>query len=235
MSSVEFAIEMIFINWAKRVTVDHEDFINFLKSRYVNREREFTVLKAYGWHDYVVISKNPIPTPTTFDQLITDEGWNCVESSILGWILKVNTDSNNADKHYLAIIRAIEKIIPSLSKDDSKLSDAPNLYVLSLVSLNRECPKRFIDLRDWIDGGVIIHCVGIWDIAIIVKIKKDGNQIDHIEKYKRKFLYSDYVKRSSSTILVGLTKNEIEKVYEKTQNDEKFKNVFKPTLEELLR
>jgi len=75
MSSVEFAIEVIFINWAKRVTVDHEDFINFLKSRYVNREREFTVLKAYGWHDYVVISKNPI----RLGQLITDEGWDCVE------------------------------------------------------------------------------------------------------------------------------------------------------------
>ena len=43
--------------------------------------------------------------------------------------------------------------------------------------------------------------------------KRYNTQIERIERYKRKFLYSDFVKRSASTILVGLTKDkEIDEV-----------------------
>ena len=154
------------------------------------------------------------------------------------------TDAGEQDEHYLAIIRDIERIIPPLSKGSCKLSDVPDLYVLSLISLNKSSEKerkklKFVDLKNLrsdieqcIEWGVIIHCVGIWDVAIIVKIKKDGNQIDHIEKYKKRFLYNNYVKRSASTILVGLTEDEVKIICE-IRRIKKLAKLIKDKVEEI--
>jgi len=255
----EQALEIIFINWARRTSVDSQEVFDFLRYRYLHTKRKFTILKAYGWHDYVIVAKSPLSIVLDRNW-ITGEGWACVESSILGWILTDRSSAVTGKKHYRGIKRGIENLFPAPQSFQPSNSDSSNLYVLSLVSLNRnfnencrktteqksddsveeELKKLGNELKNYVEWGVVVHCVGIWDIVVIVKIVKKDDPIENIEGYKQKFLYNEnFVSRSSSTILLGLKKTEVKIIKDKFKEYDQatfreFDDLFKPTLEELL-
>jgi len=106
----EQALEIIFVNWARRTSVDSQEVFDLLRYRYLHTKRKFTILKAYGWHDYAIVAKSPLSIVLDRNW-ITEEGWTCVESSILGWILTDRISAVTGKKHYLGIIRGIENLL----------------------------------------------------------------------------------------------------------------------------
>jgi len=92
-------IEIRFIKQTGKKSINNY-FIEYLKSRVHNKE--FTLLRAYGWYDFMLIIKNPLSANSSvtlngLDEQI--EEFDCLESSFLVWILE-DSGENSTENDY---------------------------------------------------------------------------------------------------------------------------------------
>jgi hypothetical protein len=206
-----------------------KDLLIEYKKKYLEEKKEenkiLGTFRYYGWYDYVIIIKNPLLN----NRQETDKYYEpigCLDSSVLGWYLsKIDddeidkTDPTNIRPHYYKMVRCIKVWLDQLCKKSESCYKSPmelinnnhNIYLLSLISLNdkykitdpnaiKEQIKKTSRDDSCIEGYTIIHCVGLWDLIVLVGI----DNFESIERYKRCFLLpmESPVRRSSTMILV---------------------------------
>ncbi len=165
---------------------------------------EAILFRTYGWFDFFVIITNPRTRCSTDNHENLSSRFPIMETSIMGWYSEsrrdneMNNKNNTINSHYMNILEKIAEKLKKLSengqrvvweglRDENGIIQPTELHVISFVKLkedNEEVNTDVVENDTCVQEFMIIDCLGIWDFAILVKIREPRD----LEKYKKIFL-----------------------------------------------
>lgn len=223
-------VEMSFLKAPRREN-DVKIIEKYAKEKAKPGGKEPILFRTYGWFDALMIIRSPksrcsIPA----NQPKNSESDKIMETSFMGWYYERGKYPDDQRTPYCGRVnelrrrlweitenRECEKIVWEGEYRENGIIKPEGLFILSFIKLVEYSGSNTTESNNQnavdssgasskspiLEKFMIIDYLGLWDIAILAKLRKDvSDSYELLEKYKYKFLVSaNEILQSSSIVL----------------------------------